>query len=88
MQFLFQLGDRNIIFTRQFRHGITFFIPVLVLTARHVPQTGRRVKKVFNQLKSILRRPHGANAERADALAVAMPPNTCTLEMFCATMCQ
>jgi hypothetical protein len=28
------------------------------------------------------RRPHGENSERTDALAVAMPPNTSTLEML------
>jgi hypothetical protein len=30
----------------------------------------------------IFRRPHGENSQRTDALAVAMPPNTSTLEML------
>jgi hypothetical protein len=30
----------------------------------------------------IFRRPHGENSERTDALAVATPPNTSTLEML------
>jgi hypothetical protein len=30
----------------------------------------------------IFRRPHGENSARTDALAVAMPPNTSTLEML------
>jgi hypothetical protein len=38
--------------------------------------------KVFSQFKSIFRRPHGENSERTDAMAVAMPPNTSTLEML------
>jgi hypothetical protein len=79
MQFLFLFGNRNIIFTGQIQHGISFPIPVLVLAARRAPQTGRRVK-VFNQF---FRRPHGENSERTDALAVAMPPNPSTLEMLC-----
>jgi hypothetical protein len=30
----------------------------------------------------IFHRPHGGNLERTDTLAVAMPPNTSTLEML------
>jgi hypothetical protein len=49
---------------------------------RMTPTDFKRRLKVFSQFKSIFCHPHGENSEHTDALAVAMPPNTSTLEML------